>query len=281
MKVLVTGIKGQLGHDVMQCLAKREIEAVGADIEEFDITDFKGTRDFIVAVKPDVVIHCSAYTAVEKAEDDMELCMAVNGTGTENIAKVCKELNSKMLYISSDYVFPGVGENFYEVTDIPNPLGRYGKTKQAGEEAVKKILNQYFIVRTSWVFGKNGNNFVKTMLRLGKEKKEINVVNDQIGSPTYTKDLAPLLCDMVLTEKYGIYHATNEGICSWAEFAEEIMKIGGLDAKVNGISSEEYPSRVIRPKNSRLSKKSLDENGFQRLPDWKDAVKRYIEMELI
>lgn len=281
MKVLVTGIKGQLGHDVMQCLAKREIEAVGADIEEFDITDFKGTRDFIVAVKPDVVIHCSAYTAVEKAEDDMELCMAVNGTGTENIAKVCKELNSKMLYISSDYVFPGVGENFYEVTDIPNPLGRYGKTKQAGEEAVKKILNQYFIVRTSWVFGKNGNNFVKTMLRLGKEKKEINVVNDQIGSPTYTKDLAPLLCDMVLTEKYGIYHATNEGICSWAEFAKEIMKIGGLDAKVNGISSEEYPSRVIRPKNSRLSKKSLDENGFQRLPDWKDAVKRYIEMELI
>lgn len=281
MKVLVTGIKGQLGHDVMQCLAKREIEAVGADIEEFDITDFKGTRDFIVGVKPDVVIHCSAYTAVEKAEDDMELCMAVNGTGTENIAKVCKELNSKMLYISSDYVFPGVGENFYEVTDIPNPLGRYGKTKQAGEEAVKKILNQYFIVRTSWVFGKNGNNFVKTMLRLGKEKKEINVVNDQIGSPTYTKDLAPLLCDMVLTEKYGIYHATNEGICSWAEFAEEIMKIGGLDAKVNGISSEEYPSRVIRPKNSRLSKKSLDENGFQRLPDWKDAVKRYIEMELI
>lgn len=281
MKVLVTGIKGQLGHDVMQCLAKREIEAVGADIEEFDITDFKGTRDFIVGVKPDVVIHCSAYTAVEKAEDDMELCMAVNGTGTENIAKVCKELNSKMLYISSDYVFPGVGENFYEVTDIPNPLGRYGKTKQAGEEAVKKILNQYFIVRTSWVFGKNGNNFVKTMLRLGKEKKEINVVNDQIGSPTYTKDLAPLLCDMVLTEKYGIYHATNEGICSWAEFAKEIMKIGGLDAKVNGISSEEYPSRVIRPKNSRLSKKSLDENGFQRLPDWKDAVKRYIEMELI
>lgn len=281
MKVLVTGIKGQLGHDVMQCLAKREIEAVGADIEEFDITDFKGTRDFIVAVKPDVVIHCSAYTAVEKAEDDMELCMAVNGTGTENIAKVCKELNSKMLYISSDYVFPGVGENFYEVTDIPNPLGRYGKTKQAGEEAVKKILNQYFIVRTSWVFGKNGSNFVKTMLRLGKEKKEINVVNDQIGSPTYTKDLAPLLCDMVLTEKYGIYHATNEGICSWAEFAKEIMKIGGLDAKVNGISSEEYPSRVIRPKNSRLSKKSLDENGFQRLPDWKDAVKRYIEMELI
>lgn len=281
MKVLVTGIKGQLGHDVMQCLAKREIEAVGADIEEFDITDFKGTRDFIVAVKPNVVIHCSAYTAVEKAEDDMELCMAVNGTGTENIAKVCKELNSKMLYISSDYVFPGVGENFYEVTDIPNPLGRYGKTKQAGEEAVKKILNQYFIVRTSWVFGKNGSNFVKTMLRLGKEKKEINVVNDQIGSPTYTKDLAPLLCDMVLTEKYGIYHATNEGICSWAEFAKEIMKIGGLDAKVNGISSEEYPSRVIRPKNSRLSKKSLDENGFQRLPDWKDAVKRYIEMELI
>lgn len=281
MKVLVTGIKGQLGHDVMQCLAKREIEAVGADIEEFDITDFKGTRDFIVGVKPDVVIHCSAYTAVEKAEDDMELCMAVNGTGTENIAKVCKELNSKMLYISSDYVFPGVGENFYEVTDIPNPLGRYGKTKQAGEEAVKKILNQYFIVRTSWVFGKNGSNFVKTMLRLGKEKKEINVVNDQIGSPTYTKDLAPLLCDMVLTEKYGIYHATNEGICSWAEFAKEIMKIGGLDAKVNGISSEEYPSRVIRPKNSRLSKKSLDENGFQRLPDWKDAVKRYIEMELI
>lgn len=281
MKVLVTGIKGQLGHDVMQCLAKREIEAVGADIEEFDITDFKGTRDFIVAVKPNVVIHCSAYTAVEKAEDDMELCMAVNGTGTENIAKVCKELNNKMLYISSDYVFPGVGENFYEVTDIPNPLGRYGKTKQAGEEAVKKILNQYFIVRTSWVFGKNGSNFVKTMLRLGKEKKEINVVNDQIGSPTYTKDLAPLLCDMVLTEKYGIYHATNEGICSWAEFAKEIMKIGGLDAKVNGISSEEYPSRVIRPKNSRLSKKSLDENGFQRLPDWKDAVKRYIEMELI
>lgn len=281
MKVLVTGIKGQLGHDVMQCLAKREIESVGADIEEFDITDFKATRDFIVEVKPDVVIHCSAYTAVEKAEDDMELCMAVNGTGTKNIAAACKELDSKMLYISSDYVFPGVGENFYEVTDTPNPLGKYGETKQAGEEAVKKLLDKYFIVRTSWVFGKNGSNFVKTMLRLGKEKKEIHVVNDQIGSPTYTKDLAPLLCDMILTEKYGIYHATNEGICSWAEFAEEIMKIGGLDAKVNGISSEQYPSRVTRPKNSRLSKKSLDENGFKRLPDWKDAVKRYIEMELM
>lgn len=277
MRVLVTGINGQLGHDVLLCLNERGIEAIGAGRMEFDITDFSTTKNFIMRSKVDAVIHCSAYTSVDKAEEEKEICFLVNSESTRNIACICKELDIKMIYISTDYVFPGTGKQYYEVNDKTEPLGVYGLSKLRGELAVKEILQKYFIVRISWVFGSNGNNFVKTMLRLGKEKPKLNVVNDQIGSPTYTKDLAELLCDMVVTDKYGIYHATNEGICSWSEFAQEIMSLSDLAVKINGISSEEYPTKAVRPKNSRLSKKSLDYNGFSRLPDWKDALKRYLK----
>lgn len=278
MKVLVTGVGGQLGYDVMQELHKRSIDCCGADRAEFDITDFAATHKFITNYMPDAVIHCSAYTAVDKAEDEAELCRAVNAGGTENIAKACKEICAKMIYISTDYVFPGTGENFYEPDDATAPCNVYGKTKLAGELAVEKLLDKYFIVRISWVFGINGNNFIKTMLRLGETHKKLNVVADQIGSPTYTADLAVLLVDMVQTEKYGTYHATNEGVCSWADFAEKIFAVAGMDVKVNHITSSEYPTKAVRPKNSRLSKDKLVENGFNRLPTWEDAVERYVKI---
>lgn len=278
MKILVTGVKGQLGYDVMKVLAERKIEAVGADIEEFDITDLDTTRRFITKHRPDAVIHCSAYTAVDKAEENKDLCRKVNAEGPRNIATVCKEIGAKMVYISTDYVFPGTGDRFYEVDDPTGPLSEYGKTKLDGELAVKELLTRYFIVRISWVFGVNGNNFVKTMLRLGKERSEINVVCDQIGSPTYTADLAPLLCDMVVTDKYGTYHATNEGVCSWAEFTQEIFRLAGYNTKVNPIPSSQYPTKAVRPLNSRMSKSELDRQGFKRLPEWQDAVERYVNL---
>ena len=277
MKILVTGVKGQLGYDVMKVLGQRKIECLGADIEEFDITDAAATTAFIERYAPDAVIHCSAYTAVDRAEDDPALCERVNVDGARNIAAACEKIGAKMVYISTDYVVPGTGEQFYETDDPTGPLSVYGKTKLGGELAVRQLLQRYFIVRISWVFGKNGNNFVKTMLRLGKERDQVNVVCDQIGSPTYTADLAPLLCDMVMTEKYGIYHATNEGICSWADFAAEIFRQGGCWAKMHPIPSSEYPAKAARPCNSRMSKKSLDEAGFSRLPSWQDALTRYLK----
>ena len=270
MKILVTGVKGQLGYDVMKVLGQR-------NIEEFDITDAAATTAFIERYAPDAVIHCSAYTAVDRAENDPALCERVNVDGARNIAAACEKIGAKMVYISTDYVFPGTGEQFYETDDPTGPLSVYGKTKLGGELAVRQLLQRYFIVRISWVFGKNGNNFVKTMLRLGKERDQVNVVCDQIGSPTYTADLAPLLCDMVMTEKYGIYHATNEGICSWADFAAEIFRQGGCRAKMHPIPSSEYPAKAARPFNSRMSKKSLDEAGFSRLPSWQDALTRYLK----
>ena len=278
MKVLVTGVSGQLGYDVCKVLSQRGIEHWGTDLKDFDITDRHAVRDHIFAYHPDCVIHCSAYTAVDKAEDDVERCRQVNGEGPRNIAQVCKEIGAKMVYISTDYVFPGTGEKEYETTDPTGPLDMYGLTKLEGELAVKKLLDRYFIVRISWVFGKNGNNFVKTMLRLGKERKELNVVCDQVGSPTYTADLAPLLCDMILTEHYGIYHATNEGFCSWAEFAQEIFRQAEMDdVVVHPIPTSDYPTRAVRPLNSRMSKASLDQGGFARLPHWKDALTRYLK----
>lgn len=275
MKVLVTGVKGQLGYDVVKSLNKRNIECIGVDIEDFNITNQEQSRNYILNYRPTVVIHCSAYTAVDKAEDEKELCYQVNTEGTKNIAMVCKELDAKMVYISTDYVFPGVGDMFYETDDITGPLSEYGLTKLQGENAVRELLDKYFIVRISWVFGKNGNNFVKTMFRLSKEREELNVVHDQIGSPTYTVDLAVLICNMIVTEKYGTYHATNEGTCSWAEFAEEIIKLAGYSTKVKRIATEDYPTKAIRPKNSRMSKVKLEEKGFNKLPDWKDALIRY------
>lgn len=280
MKVLVTGVKGQLGYDVCIELDKRNIENKGIDREDCDITDEKAVLDYIKNYAPDVVVHCAAYTAVDRAEDEKEICYNVNVKGTEYIARACKEIDAKMVYISTDYVFEGTGDTAYEVDDKTSPDNTYGITKYQGEEEVRKILNKYFIIRISWVFGINGNNFINTMMKLGESRSELNVVADQIGSPTFTYDLAPLICDMIVTDKYGIYHATNEGYCSWAEFAEYIFSVTGQKVLVHHIKSEEYPTKASRPKNSRLSKASLDKAGFKRLPVWQDAVKRYINEKL-
>lgn len=280
MKVLVTGVKGQLGFDVCKELDKRNIENKGIDRDDCDITDEQAVLSYIKNYAPDVVVHCAAYTAVDRAEDEKEICYNVNVKGTEYIARVCKEIDAKMVYISTDYVFEGVGDKAYEVQDNTAPDNTYGITKYQGEEAVRKILSKYFIIRISWVFGINGNNFINTMMKLGESRSELNVVADQIGSPTYTYDTAPLICDMIATEKYGTYHATNEGYCSWADLAEYIFSVTGQKVLVHHIKSEEYPTKASRPKNSRLSKASLDKAGFKRLPDWQDAVKRYINEKL-
>ena len=277
MKILVTGAKGQLGQDLMAELAGRRIEAVGVDVEDMDITDGEACRRVIFREKPDAVIHCAAYTAVDAAEDNLELCRRVNAEGTRNIAKVCGDLDCKMMYISTDYVFNGQGERPWEPDDPREPLNVYGLTKYEGEIAVEQNLQKYFIVRIAWVFGLYGKNFVRTMLRLGKERGEVSVVNDQIGSPTYTPDLARLLADMIQTEKYGRYHATNEGLCSWYEFACEIFRQAGMaDVKVTPVDSSGFPAKAKRPFNSRMSKEKLTENGFERLPAWQDALRRYL-----
>ena len=282
MKVLVTGVKGQLGFDVCRELDKRNIENKGIDRDDCDITDEQAVLSYIKNYAPDVVVHCAAYTAVDRAEDEKEICYNVNVKGTEYIARACKEIDAKMVYISTDYVFEGTGDKAYEVNDKTSPNNTYGLTKYQGEEEVKNILDKYFIIRISWVFGINGNNFINTMMKLGESRSELNVVADQIGSPTYTYDTAPLICDMIATEKYGTYHATNEGYCSWADLAEYIFSVTGQKVLVHHIKSEEYPTKASRPKNSRLrlSKASLDNAGFKRLPDWQDAVKRYINEKL-
>lgn len=277
MKILVTGVGGQLGYDVCKELSMRQIEHRGVDIADFDITDAAQTKKYIEAYSPDAVIHCSAWTAVDKAEEMAEQVRAVNTEGSRNIAKACKSIGAKMVYISTDYVFPGTGDCFYEPDDPTGPLGVYGETKLGGEQAVQELLDRFFIVRISWVFGKNGNNFIKTMLRLSENKTEISVVADQIGSPTYTVDLAPLLCDMIMTDKYGIYHATNEGVCSWAEFAQEIFRLSGKSVRIHAISTAEYPTKAVRPLNSRMCKDKLEQMGFYRLPSWQDALARYLE----
>lgn len=277
MKVLVTGTKGQLGYDVVNELEKRGHTAVAVDIEEMDITDAVSVERVITEAEVEAVIHCAAYTAVDAAEDNVEICRRVNAEGTENIAKVCKKLDLKMIYISTDYVFDGEGERPWEPDDERHPLNVYGQTKYEGELAVEKYLEKYFIVRIAWVFGVNGKNFIKTMLKLSETHEELNVVDDQVGSPTYTYDLAVLLVDMVESDKYGRYHATNEGLCTWYEFAKEIFRQAGLNVKVNPVSSDEFPSKAKRPHNSRMSKDKLEENGFQRLPSWEDALARYLK----
>lgn len=274
MKVLITGIQGQLGYDVAKVLDARKIEYYAPALAELDITDRQMVLKILEDHCPDAVIHCAAYTAVDKAEDEPERCWAINVDGTRNIAEGCKKIGAKMLYISTDYVFGGTGEQFYKETDPVNPQNVYGASKLAGELVVKSFLEKYFIVRTSWVFGENGNNFVKTMLRLAETRTEICVVCDQVGSPTYTADLAPLLCDMVAAEKYGTYHATNEGVCSWAEFAEEIFRLAGKKVRVCAVPTSAYPTKAIRPLNSRMSKSKLEQAGFSRLPTWQDALKR-------
>lgn len=277
MKVLVTGVKGQLGYDVVNELKKRGHVPVGVDVEEMDITDASKVEEVIEHEMPDAVVHCAAYTAVDAAEDNVDICRKVNGEGTENIAKVCGKFDIKLIYISTDYVFDGEGTHMWQPDDQRNPLNVYGQTKYEGELAVEKYTEKYFIVRIAWVFGVNGKNFIKTMLNLGSTRDELNVVNDQVGSPTYTYDLAKLLVDMVESDKYGKYHATNEGLCTWCEFAKEIFKQAGMNVKVNPVSSEEFPAKAKRPHNSRMSKDKLEANGFERLPRWEDALGRYLK----
>lgn len=278
MRVLVTGAKGQLGYDVVNALVAREIEFVAVDRDEMDITSYTEVESVLVKENVDAVIHCAAYTAVDSAEDNLELCRKVNIEGTWNIAKICKTLGMKMVYISTDYVFNGLNEEPWDTDSPRHPLNAYGQSKYEGELAVEELLEKYFIVRISWVFGINGKNFVDTMLKLGETRGEVQVVKDQFGSPTYTADLASLLVDMVLSDKYGIYHATNEGICSWYEFACEIFKLSGLEnIKVIPVESDQFLTKAKRPLNSRMSKIQLEENGFRRLPQWKDALKRYLE----
>ena len=287
MKILVTGSKGQLGYDVIHELEKRGHIAVGVDIDEMDITDPVSVERVIKETAPDGVIHCAAYTAVDAAEDNVELCRKVNGEGTANIVRVCKETGCKMMYISTDYVFNGQGERPWEPDDDREPLNVYGQTKYEGELAVE-ALEKYFIVRIAWVFGVNGKNFIKTMLNLGKTHDQIKVVSDQIGTPTYTYDLARLLVDMIETDKYGYYHATNEGgYISWYDFTREIFRqaqeLGHPEYSperltVTPVTTEEYGiSKARRPFNSRLAREKLIQNGFRPLPTWQDALARYLK----
>lgn len=284
MKVLVTGANGQLGTDVMAELVKRGHEAVGVNSRQMDITKADMVRYVMTDVKPEAVIHCAAWTAVDDAEDKVEAVRAVNALGTENIARLCKEQDCKLMYISTDYVFDGTGETPWEPDDDRQPLNVYGQTKYEGELAVEKYAEKFFIVRIAWVFGLNGKNFIKTMLELAKTHEELKVVSDQIGSPTYTRDLAGLLADMIETDKYGRYHATNEGFCSWYDFAREIFRqasaLGHTECQqmtVKPVASGEFPTKAARPSNSRMSKNKLTENGFRRLPEWQDAVARYLK----
>jgi len=298
MKVFVTGVAGQLGHDVMNELAKRGYEGIGTDLKEtysgvqdgspvttmpyvsLDITDAKAVEETITKVNPDVIVHCAAWTAVDAAEDKKDLVHKINVEGTQNIANVAKKIDAKMVYISTDYVFNGQGETPWD----PNckdyaPLSVYGETKLGGEQAVSNTLDKYFIVRIAWVFGLNGNNFIKTMLRVGKTHDQVTVVSDQIGTPTYTLDLSRLLVDMIETDKYGYYHATNEGgFISWYEFTKEIYRQAGYSTKVLPVTTEEYGiSKAARPFNSRLDKSKLVKNGFTPLPTWQDALSRYLK----
>lgn len=277
MRVLVTGAKGQLGYDVVRELEKRNHVVIGVDKDDMDITDEGATNKMITDSQVDAVIHCAAYTAVDTAEDQIDLCSKINVDGTRNIAQICKKLDVPMMYISTDYVFDGEGTTPWKTEDERNPLNVYGKMKYEGELVIEDLLEKYFIVRISWVFGKNGKNFVKSMISLGKKMDELTVVSDQFGSPTYTYDLAVLLADMIQSHRYGIYHATNEGICSWYEFAEEIFRQAGLNVRVKPVDSSEYPTKAKRPKNSRMSKSKLVENGFNKLPDWQDALSRYLK----
>ena len=283
LKILVTGVKGQLGFDCVRILKGQGYENVlGIDKEELDITDEKAVNDFILNYKPDVIMHNAAWTAVDKAEEFIDLVRKVNVDGPEFIAKAANKVGAKMFYISTDYVFDGKGTIPFEVNDPKNGLSVYGKTKSEGEDKVRENTNKYFILRTSWVFGINGNNYIKTMLKLSKIKDELNIVCDQIGSPTYTYDLATMMVKMMESEKYGIYHVTNDGFTSWCDFTKYIYEAKGItNVKVNPITTEEYlkmnPNQARRPLNSRLSKQSLIDAGFGLLPSWKDATDRFLK----
>lgn len=273
--VLITGAKGQLGYDLVRELTKRNIKFLATDSDDLDITDEAKLTKFFKEHNVSCVIHSAAFTQVDRAEDEKELTHKINVTGTGNIVNECMKYDIPMVYFSTDYIFGGEGDKPYNVDDKANPLGEYAKSKYEGELLVRK-LNKYYIVRISWVFGINGNNFIKTMLKLSETKSELNVVSDQIGSPTYTVDLAKLIIDMIQTDKYGVYHATNEGFVSWSDFAREIFKKANKNVVVHDVTTEEYNAKALRPKNSRLSKSKLVENGFDKLPSWQDALDRFL-----
>ena len=277
MKVLVTGYAGQLGYEVVRLLESRGVECRGVDVADFDLTDAASVFRCVQDYAPDVIVHCAAYTNVDKAESQPEICTAVNGSGTMNVARAALSVGAKLVYISTDYVFPGTGNKPFGVNDPYGPRNVYGMSKVQGEDAVRSLMTRYFILRTSWVFGLSGQNFVRTMLRLGREKKELRVVCDQVGSPTYAKDLARVICDLIVTEKYGIYHVRNEGYLSWADFAEMIMKKSGLDCRIIPVPSSEYPTPARRPLNSRLSARSLSRTGIAPMPSVENALDRYLE----
>ncbi len=277
MKVLVTGVNGQLGWDVVRLLEERKVPCRGVDVQDFDLTDAAAVKAAVREYMPDVIVHCAAYTAVDKAESEPEVCARVNGDGTLNVVRAALSVGAKLVYISTDYVFSGDGEEPWTEDSPYNPRNVYGLSKAQGEIAVRSLMKRYFLLRTSWVFGLHGKNFVKTMIRLGKEKSEIRVVDDQIGSPTYTADLARVICDMIPTEKYGIYHVCNEGYMSWAGFARLIMAERGLRCSVIPVPTSGYPTPARRPLNSRMSTRRLRESGFGPMPTVEDALSRFMQ----
>lgn len=276
MKILVTGVTGQLGYDCVKQLELDGDEVLGVSSKEFPLTEPLKMEAYLRKFKPEAVIHCAAYTAVDKAEDEPEACRAVNAEGTRNLSRLCREIDAKLIYISTDYVFPGTGEEPYAEDAPAAPVNVYGASKWEGETAVRELLTKYFIVRISWVFGYNGRNFIRTMLKLSDSHDKLTVVDDQVGSPTYTRDLAVLLAEMARSDKYGTYHATNEGFCSWADLAIETFRQAGVKVEVERVTSDKFPTKATRPHNSRLSKAALDRAGFARLPRWQDAVGRYL-----
>lgn len=274
--ILVTGSTGQLGSDVVKELLKRGYSTLSPNRSELNLCSEDNIRNYISNSNCEAIVHCAAYTQVDKAEDEKDLCIKINATATKHIVKCAKILDIPMIYISTDYVFDGTKDGKYTENDETNPINIYGESKLAGEKYVQEILDKYYIVRTSWVFNINGKNFIETMLRLSKANNQLSIVNDQIGSPTYTKDLSRLLVDMLETSKYGLYHATNEGYCSWYEFANTIFKLANINIDIKAINSNEYASRAKRPMNSKLSKDKLIEYGFKPLPHWEDALKDYL-----
>ena len=277
MKVLVTGVNGQLGWEVVRLLRERGVECRGVDVEDFNLTDGPAVKACVQAYEPDVIVHCAAYTAVDKAESEPEICAAVNGDGTLNVVRAALSVGAKMVYISTDYVFSGDGEEPWTEDSPYDPRNVYGLSKVQGEIAVRSLLKRYFLIRTSWVYGIHGKNFVRTMLRLGSERPEVRVVDDQIGSPTYAVDLARVICDLIPTEKYGIYHVTNEGYMSWARFAGMILAGSGTSCRVIPVPSSQYPTPARRPLNSRLSAGKLRESGIQPMPTVENALGRYLQ----
>lgn len=276
MKVMVTGARGMLGQEVLQALHRRGVDCIPADVEDFDLRSAEEVDRFVGRCQPDAIIHCAAYTAVDRAESEPDACMAVNSMGTLHLVRAALKTGATLMYVSTDYVFPGEGDEPYAVNGRTRPLNIYGLSKLQGEEAVRGLMTKYFIVRTSWLFGAGGPNFVRTMLRLGRERSVVRVVDDQIGSPTYAADLASAMASLILTSRYGVYHITGEGYCSFAHLADAALRASGSRCHVEPIPTSEYPSAARRPLNSRLDKRCLDAAGFPRLPIWEDALARYL-----